>query len=64
MNKGFENFSGDVTPLALTSLSPRTPVSTGSFSNSEGGVLAEPEDDRPMPGFVRRRVDDVSGISM
>ena len=57
----------EVTPLALTSLSPRTPRSQGSRSYSEGegqvdeeGAVAEPEDDRPREGLVRKRVNDVS----
>ena len=64
-----------ITPLALTSLSPRTPRSQGSMSRSdsegegheggeghedEEGAVAEPEDDRPKQGLVRRRVNDVS----
>ena len=56
-----------VTPLVLTSLSPRTPRSPGSRSDSEGeaqvdedGAIAEPEDDRPREGFVKKRVNDVS----
>ena len=54
----------EITPLALTSLSPRTPRSPVSFSSSgDAGPLADPEDDRPQHGIVKKRINDVSNFN-
>ena len=67
MDKEAEHSSGDsavdvrdVTPLALTSLSPRTPRSPESSARSGTEAVAEPENDLPQHGFVKKRVNDVS----
>ena len=71
MDKGGEETSSadsavdlkDISPLTLTSLSPRTPRSPELLSDSETRApLAEPEDDRPQHGLVKMRVNDVSTI--
>ena len=71
MEKGGEETSSadsavdlkDISPLTLTSLSPRTPRSPELLSDSETRApLAEPEDDRPQHGLVKMRVNDVSTI--